>query len=176
MPVVFLSGVAKYLFVPLAMAVVFGMLASYLLSRTVVPTMASYLLPQEADWHRESEDHNGHGDRHSLDSPVQNNNGHSDRHSLDSPVQNNNGHSDNHHQTEQTTKTAKPVKKDWIWRLHEKFNRQFEKFRSWYYDVLNSALNHRRIVFVLFGAFIVSAGVLLPFVGQDFFPEVDGGQ
>ncbi|MEH2387185.1 MAG: efflux RND transporter permease subunit [Nostoc sp.] len=175
-PVVFLSGVAKYLFVPLAMAVVFGMLASYVLSRTVVPTMASYLLPSEVDWHRESEDHNGHGDRHSLDSPVQNNNGHSDRHHLDSPVQNNNGNSDNHHQTEQTTKTAKPVKKDWIWRLHEKFNRQFEKFRSWYYDVLNSALNHRRIVFVLFGAFIVSAGVLLPFVGQDFFPEVDGGQ
>ncbi|WP_292804528.1 efflux RND transporter permease subunit [Nostoc sp. NMS7] len=175
-PVVFLSGVAKYLFVPLAMAVVFGMLASYVLSRTVVPTMASYLLPSEVDWHRESEDHNGHGDRHSLDSPVQNNNGHSDRHHLDSPVQNNNGNSDNHHQTEQTTKTAKPVKKDWIWRLHEKFNRQFEKFRSWYYDVLNLALNHRRIVFVLFGAFIVSAGVLLPFVGQDFFPEVDGGQ
>ncbi|MBN3951675.1 MAG: efflux RND transporter permease subunit [Nostoc sp. NMS7] len=138
--------------------------------------MASYLLPSEVDWHRESEDHNGHGDRHSLDSPVQNNNGHSDRHHLDSPVQNNNGNSDNHHQTEQTTKTAKPVKKDWIWRLHEKFNRQFEKFRSWYYDVLNLALNHRRIVFVLFGAFIVSAGVLLPFVGQDFFPEVDGGQ
>ncbi|MEH2364832.1 efflux RND transporter permease subunit [Nostoc sp.] len=176
-PVVFLSGVAKYLFVPLAMAVVFGMLASYVLSRTVVPTMASYFLPYEADWHRENEDHNGHSDRHYIDSPVQNNNGHSDNHHLDSPVQNNNGHSDNHHQTEQTTtKTAEPVKKDWIWRLHEKFNRQFEKFRSWYYDVLNSALNHRRIVFVLFGAFIVSAGVLLPFVGQDFFPEVDGGQ
>ncbi|MHC5614328.1 MAG: efflux RND transporter permease subunit [Nostoc sp.] len=175
-PVVFLSGVAKYLFVPLAMAVVFGMLASYVLSRTVVPTMASYLLPYEVDWHRESEDHNGHGDRHHLDSPVQNNNGHSDRHHLDSPIQNNNGHSDNHHQTEQTRKTAEPVKKDWIWRLHEKFNRQFEKFRSWYYDVLNSALNHRRIVFVVFGAFIVSAGVLLPFIGQDFFPEVDGGQ
>ncbi|MEH2375235.1 efflux RND transporter permease subunit [Nostoc sp.] len=193
-PVVFLSGVAKYLFVPLAMAVVFGMLASYLLSRTVVPTMASYLLPSEADWHRESEDHNGHGDRHHLDSPVQNDNGHGDNHHIiDSPVQNNNGHSDNHHiidspvqnnnghdnhdqRSEATTKTAKPVKKDWIWRLHEKFNRQFEKFRSWYYNVLNSALNHRRIVFVLFGAFIVSAGVLLPFVGQDFFPEVDGGQ
>ncbi|MEH2379230.1 MAG: efflux RND transporter permease subunit [Nostoc sp.] len=191
-PVVFLSGVAKYLFVPLAMAVVFGMLASYVLSRTVVPTMASYLLPHEADWHRENEDHNGNNnhyidspvqnnngnsDRHYIDSPVQNNNGNSDRHYIDSPVQNNNGNSDNHHQTEQTTtKTAEPVKKDWIWRLHEKFNRQFEKFRSWYYDVLNSALNHRRIVFVLFGAFIVSAGVLLPFVGQDFFPEVDGGQ
>src|ERR1700730_12812903 len=41
-PMFFLTGVAKYLFVPLAEAVVFAMLASYLLSRTLVPTMASY--------------------------------------------------------------------------------------------------------------------------------------
>ena len=47
-PMFFLGGVAKYLFVPLAEAVVFAMLASYLLSRTVVPTMAKYLL-QEHD-------------------------------------------------------------------------------------------------------------------------------
>ena len=45
-PMFFLSGVAKYLFVPLAEAVVFAMLASYLLSRTVVPTMALYLLKE----------------------------------------------------------------------------------------------------------------------------------
>jgi multidrug efflux pump subunit AcrB len=43
-PMFFLTGVAKYLFVPLAEAVVFAMLASYLLSRTLVPTMAKYLL------------------------------------------------------------------------------------------------------------------------------------
>ena len=43
-PMFFLSGVARYLFVPLAEAVVFAMLASYLLSRTIVPTMAKYLL------------------------------------------------------------------------------------------------------------------------------------
>jgi multidrug efflux pump subunit AcrB len=43
-PMFFLSGVARYLFVPLAEAVSFAMLASYLLSRTVVPTMAKYLL------------------------------------------------------------------------------------------------------------------------------------
>ena len=43
-PMFFLSGVAKYLFVPLAEAVVFAMMASYLLSRTLVPTMARYLL------------------------------------------------------------------------------------------------------------------------------------
>jgi CzcA family heavy metal efflux pump len=44
LPMFFLSGVAKYLFVPLAEAVVFAMLASYVLSRTLVPTMAMYLL------------------------------------------------------------------------------------------------------------------------------------
>ena len=43
-PMFFLSGVARYLFVPLAEAVCFAMLASYFLSRTVVPTMAKYLL------------------------------------------------------------------------------------------------------------------------------------
>src|SRR5271156_2504267 len=49
-PVVLLSGVARFLFTPLALAVVYAMLTSYLLSRTLVPTMASYLLPEE---HRE---------------------------------------------------------------------------------------------------------------------------
>ena len=43
-PMFFLTGVAKFLFVPLAEAVVFAMLASYLLSRTLVPTLAMYLL------------------------------------------------------------------------------------------------------------------------------------
>src|SRR6266566_1979544 len=43
-PMFLLTGVARYLFVPLAEAVVFAMLASYLLSRTLVPTMAKYLL------------------------------------------------------------------------------------------------------------------------------------
>jgi multidrug efflux pump subunit AcrB len=43
-PMFLLSGVSRYLFVPLAEAVVFAMLASYLLSRTIVPTMAKYLL------------------------------------------------------------------------------------------------------------------------------------
>jgi multidrug efflux pump subunit AcrB len=48
-PMFLLSGVARYLFVPLAEAVVFAMLASYLLSRTVVPTMAKYLLVEHDD-------------------------------------------------------------------------------------------------------------------------------
>jgi multidrug efflux pump subunit AcrB len=57
-PMFFLGGVAKYLFVPLAEAVVFAMLASYFLSRTVVPTMAKFLLvehdPEEQERKRES--------------------------------------------------------------------------------------------------------------------------
>src|ERR1700692_1402843 len=47
-PVVFLTGPAAYLFTPLALAVAFAMLASYFLSRTLVPTMVLYLLPKEA--------------------------------------------------------------------------------------------------------------------------------
>jgi len=52
-----LSGVARYLFVPLAEAVVFAMLASYFLSRTIVPTMAKYLL---------------RGDKHEASAPSRN--------------------------------------------------------------------------------------------------------
>jgi len=47
LPMFFLSGVARYLFVPLAEAVVFAMLASYGLSRTLVPTLAKYLLKRQ---------------------------------------------------------------------------------------------------------------------------------
>ena len=50
-PMFFLSGVAKYLFVPLAEAVIFAMLASYMWSRTIVPTMAMYLLSAEDEYH-----------------------------------------------------------------------------------------------------------------------------
>ena len=46
-PVLMLSGAAKYLFTPLSMAVVFAMLTSYLLTRTIVPTLVHYLLPVE---------------------------------------------------------------------------------------------------------------------------------
>jgi multidrug efflux pump subunit AcrB len=49
----FLSGVAKFLFVPLAEAVSFAMLASYMWSRTIVPTMAMYLLSSEDEYHAE---------------------------------------------------------------------------------------------------------------------------
>ena len=55
-PMFFMGGVAKYLFVPLAEAVIFAMLASYFLSRTVVPTMAKFLL-HEHDPESEKQKH-----------------------------------------------------------------------------------------------------------------------
>ena len=57
-PMFFLGGVAKYLFVPLAEAVVFAMLASYFLSRTLIPTLAKYWLKK----HQAVDDK--HGDEH----------------------------------------------------------------------------------------------------------------
>jgi CzcA family heavy metal efflux pump len=51
-PMFFLTGVPKYLFAPLAEAVVFAMLASYALSRTLVPTMARYLLTEQTEEQR----------------------------------------------------------------------------------------------------------------------------
>src|SRR6266446_1960581 len=52
-PMFFLSGVARFLFVPLAEAVSFAMLASYMWSRTIVPTLAMYLLSSEDEYHPE---------------------------------------------------------------------------------------------------------------------------
>jgi multidrug efflux pump subunit AcrB len=51
-PVVLLQGTAKYLLQPLAMAVVFAMMASYVLSRTLIPTMVRYLLVPELQVYR----------------------------------------------------------------------------------------------------------------------------
>jgi multidrug efflux pump subunit AcrB len=56
-PVVFISGAAKSLFTPLAMAVVFAMLTSYLLSRTLVPTMIRFLLAKEVHLYQDDADH-----------------------------------------------------------------------------------------------------------------------
>ncbi|WP_375501385.1 efflux RND transporter permease subunit [uncultured Nostoc sp.] len=133
-PIVFLTGVAQSLFMPLGMAVVFAMLASYLLSRTVVPMLAKFLLGKELHLYTEHENLDNNGNGHVI------------------------------------------PKKDIFWRIHEQFNRQFEKFRQNYRNTLAKALNHRGVVFAMFGAFWVSALVLLPFVGQDFFPQVDAGQ
>jgi multidrug efflux pump subunit AcrB len=60
-PVVFISGAAKFLFTPLAMAVVFAMMTSYLLSRTLTPTMVHFLLAAEVEMY---------GGEHDPEDPV----------------------------------------------------------------------------------------------------------
>jgi multidrug efflux pump subunit AcrB len=59
-PIMFLGGVGGALFAPLAMSVVFAMLASYMLSRTLVPTMFLYLIAPEAGAHQGAADTSGH--------------------------------------------------------------------------------------------------------------------
>jgi multidrug efflux pump subunit AcrB len=121
-PMFLLSGVARYLFVPLAEAVVFAMLASYFLSRTIVPTMAKYLL-------RGEKGHTG----------------------------------------------AAPSRNPLV-RLQKRFEEAFEKFRHSFRGLLEICLHHRAVFLVAFFAFCIgSLVVLIPWLGQDFFPSVDSG-
>jgi multidrug efflux pump subunit AcrB len=126
-PVALLRGTAKYLFQPLAMAVVFAMLASYVLSRTLIPTMVRYLLKPELSLYR-----GGGGHAASGSGPF--------------------------------------------WRIHYAFNRAFERFRSNFRGRLNWALRHHWTVLALFAGFCVASGFLATQLGEDFFPQVDGGQ
>ncbi|MGA8150109.1 MAG: efflux RND transporter permease subunit [Terriglobales bacterium] len=123
-PMFFLTGVARYLFVPLAEAVVFAMLASYLLSRTLVPTMAKYLLRgHEAEAHAAANSRNP------------------------------------------------------LVRVQLRFEEAFERFRERYRGMLENCLNRRGVFLWSFVAFsVASVVVLLPWLGQDFFPNVDSGQ
>src|SRR5476651_1556671 len=122
-PMFFLTGVARYLFVPLAEAVVFAMLASYLLSRTLVPTMAKFLLrPHPEDPH-------------------------------------------------ENLRSRNPLV-----RLQAHFEVWFETMRLAFRSQLEGAMRHRGIFAAAFLLYCVASFALLPYVGEDFFPAVDGGQ
>ena len=121
LPMFFLSGVARYLFVPLAEAVVFAMLASYFLSRTLVPTLALYLL--------KAKDHHA------------------------------------------TAASRNP-----FIRFQDSFERGFERLRHSYQRLLTT-LVHRRFMFVpVFLLLCLCAWALVPWLGEDFFPDTDSGQ
>jgi multidrug efflux pump subunit AcrB len=121
-PMFLLSGVARYLFLPLAEAVVFAMLASYFLSRTIVPTMAKYLL-----------------------------------------------------RSQKTGDQAKQSRNPLV-RLQQRFEVGFDDFRESYHRMLGRALHHRRaFLLVFFAACLGSLAILIPWLGQDFFPSVDAG-
>jgi multidrug efflux pump subunit AcrB len=121
-PMFLLSGVARYLFLPLAEAVVFAMLASYILSRTIVPTMAKYLLQNDKS-------HENSGARRNP-----------------------------------------------LIGLQQRFEAGFERLRQGYRGVLERCLR-RPTAFLLafFAACLGSLAILIPWLGQDFFPSVDAG-
>ncbi len=123
-PMFLLSGVARYLFVPLAEAVVFAMLASYLLSRTVVPTMAKYLL----------------------------------------------------HEHDDAAVERKRASRNPLVRFQQGFENGFTLFRNAYVRVLTLCVDQAVVFLIIFALFSVgSVALLVPWIGQDFFPAVDSG-
>ena len=128
-PMFFLDGVARFLFVPMAEAVMFAMICSFVLSRTLVPTMAKYLLKP----------HVAHTDEHGI-------------------------------------AAALPPSRNPLVRFQRAFEARFEKIRSAYHGLLELALGQRKPFVVGFLAFVAISLLLVPFLGRNFFPDVDGGQ
>ena len=123
--VFFLTDTPRYLFVPQAMAVVFAMLASYLLSRTLVPILIDVLVRKEYDRRRQDRDD-------------------------DAP-------------------------KGVFARFHAGFETRFARFQRGYIGLLHGAIDHKLATFAAVAAVLVTGGVLLEFVGRDYFPQVDAG-
>src|SRR5213596_1304135 len=157
-PIFFLSGVAKYLFQPLAMAVIFAMLSSYLLSRTVVPTMVKFLMRGHLEEIDTSLAH-GLGEHDGSDEKI-----------------------DNKREKDGRARPRQPLGKvsekirAFLFGIHESFNRVFEKIRDRYVDALRWCLGNRKIVFMAMGATVLISFCVVPFLGRDFFPVVDAGQ
>jgi multidrug efflux pump subunit AcrB len=127
-PMFGLGGVAGYLFRPLAEAVVFALIASYMLTYTLVPTLANYLLRNQAV------------------------------------------------RTEEGGDIAPPPSRNPLVRFQKGFEHRFEAIRLHYRGVLQLCLNNRGRVIAGFLGFSLLSFVLAPYLGQDFFPNVDGGQ
>jgi multidrug efflux pump subunit AcrB len=135
-PMFGLGGVAGYLFRPLAEAVVFALIASYVLSRTLVPTLANYLLRKQTHAeHKLHQDPDGNPDLISA------------------------------------TASRNPLV-----RFQQGFERRFEAFRAGYRRLLLLGLRHRAKLIAGFLGFTLLSFALVPYLGQDFFPSVDGGQ
>ncbi len=130
-PMFFLAGVARYLFVPLAEAVVFAMLASYLLSRTLIPTLVMWFY-RNSPFHGEEE----HGVEHPL-----------------------------------PTGWTRPFAI-----IQRAFEHGFFNFREAYRNLLAGFLAHRGMFALIFLGLCGASLLLLPMLGQDFFPSVDAGQ
>ncbi len=68
------------------------------------------------------------------------------------------------------------VKKTWLDRYHDRFEEKFQRFRHAYGIRLDWSLRHRGTLFVIFGLFFASSLLIIPFIGEDFFPSIDANQ
>jgi multidrug efflux pump subunit AcrB len=134
-PMFGLGGVAGYLFRPLAEAVVFALIASYVLSRTLVPTLANYLLRKQVSAHAE---HHG-----TVGNPIS---------------------------------IPPELSRNPLVRFQRGFERRFEAIRGAYGSLLHFCLYNRAKLIAGFIGFSLLSFALAPYLGQDFFPSVDGGQ
>ena len=64
----------------------------------------------------------------------------------------------------------------WFERFNDRFNAGYLRVQSYYTSLLHRFLEHRRIAFITCACIMATAFLLLPFIGQDFFPSVDTGQ
>ena len=67
-------------------------------------------------------------------------------------------------------------KRNFVWRWHQRFEHQFERFRMQYKRVLAWCLNNPALTLATFGVFLLVSLPLIFFIGRDFFPYVDSGQ
>ncbi len=144
-PMFQLGGVAGYLFVPMAEAVVFALIGSFILSRTLVPTLANYLLREH----------------HRLDHDTVLE--HENKSGLFGYL---------------AVRTGPPrfLSVEPLKRFQRGFERRFTQVRKHYRFLLRLALTNRRLFLIGFMAVVLLSFGLAPFLGQNFFPSVDGGQ
>ncbi|GAB2873855.1 efflux RND transporter permease subunit [Hymenobacter ruber] len=179
-PVFFLGGVASAIFAPLATAVIFAMLASYILSRTLVPTLVMYLLRKELPIYHAQEE----PDLPSLNqrdgkpvSKIERDLEHIRREQYEKAHPSGTPEEEAEDEiTDSEREAGQAITQTWVWKLHKGFEHQFEKFRAVYGGALDWALSNRPKVILAFMVLFIGSLGLFPLIGQNFFPTVDAGQ
>jgi multidrug efflux pump subunit AcrB len=179
-PVFFLGGVASAIFAPLATAVIFAMLASYILSRTLVPTLVMYLLRKELPiYHAQQEDEVPSAHFRNGREVTQGERDLARLHRAQFEREHPSGTAEEEAEvpiTEAERRASEGITQSWVWRIHTAFEHKFEKFRGSYTAALDWALSNRPLVVTAFGVLFVGSLGLYPLIGQNFFPTVDAGQ
>ena len=177
-PMFMLAGIAKYLFVPLAEAVVFAMLASYLLSRTLVPTLSKYWLRKHKDRGRERP-REGEVSEASVSLAIDER----EAERVEAQGRAARGEGGSLHAFGRWVLAVLRSPFDLMQRFQHDFEERFERVRDRYHSLLEAALRARaKFALIFLGAMAASAilafpmGPYLPGLGQDFFPAVDAGQ